>query len=378
MTFKTVLFRLHWLAGITAGLVLCVVGGTGAVLALQGPMIELLNPSLHIAPRAEPASPARWIASAERALPGHVAQSVTWRGPARAAEVRLVAPGQGGHGRSVAVDPYSAIALGELRGAAFFAATQKLHRELLAGSRGKQLVGASTLLLVVMLASGLVLRWPARASLRTWLVPRVATPGRPRWWSLHAVFGTWLLPVYLILALTGLTWSYPAYRAWIAESVGAADLVRARGAGGPPPAPVAVDPAVLDRALAALLREAPRTERAQLALPRAAGAPLEWRYLAEDAPHDRAMDKLRLDARGAVVAREPWRAQPRGHRLVGSFYALHTGSWFGSAGPLVYGLASFALPLFAATGLWMWALRRRRSRRALPVDDARDAAAATT
>ncbi|MGQ7695762.1 PepSY domain-containing protein, partial [Streptococcus suis] len=62
------------------------------------------------------------------------------------------------------------------------------------------------------LATGLYLRWPKVHRWRIWLKPSLSRPGRPRWWSLHAVAGTWLTPVYLVIALTGLTWSYPSFK----------------------------------------------------------------------------------------------------------------------------------------------------------------------
>jgi sulfite reductase (NADPH) flavoprotein alpha-component len=40
------LSTLHWLLGISAGLVLAVVGATGAALSLQDEMLEWLNPGV--------------------------------------------------------------------------------------------------------------------------------------------------------------------------------------------------------------------------------------------------------------------------------------------------------------------------------------------
>ena len=40
-------------------------------------------------------------------------------------------------------------------------------------------------------------------------------------------------------------------------------------------------------------------------------------------------------------------------------FALHRGSFFGTPGVIVWMLASFAMPLFAITGWWLWYLRRK-------------------
>ena len=40
-------------------------------------------------------------------------------------------------------------------------------------------------------------------------------------------------------------------------------------------------------------------------------------------------------------------------------FALHRGSFFGVGGIVVWMLASFAMPLFAITGWWLWYARRQ-------------------
>jgi sulfite reductase (NADPH) flavoprotein alpha-component len=135
------------------------------------------------------------------------------------------------------------------------------------------------------------------------------------------------------------------------------------------PAP-RLPPVSIDRAHAAFLAAAPDALRWNVALPSDPAAPLEWRYFTARAPHPRAADTLRIDPRTLeVIARQPYAELPRGRRLIASLLPLHTGAWFGEAGRVAMMLASFAMPLFAVTGWWLWLQRRRRA--AL----ARDAAA---
>ena len=48
-----ILFQIHWLAGITAGTVLAVVGLTGGMLAFEHELLALFNPGvLRVAPAA--------------------------------------------------------------------------------------------------------------------------------------------------------------------------------------------------------------------------------------------------------------------------------------------------------------------------------------
>lgn len=105
-----------------------------------------------------------------------------------------------------------------------------------AGERGQAITGASTLVLLFFCASGLYLRWPRRWwSLRTWWAVEWRRQGRSFLWSLHAVFGTWCLLVYLLIALTGLTWSYTWYRDGMVALLGTEPAMRGDGRGHRPP-----------------------------------------------------------------------------------------------------------------------------------------------
>ena len=44
--FKNLVFQLHWLLGITAGVVLAVVGVTGAMLSFEADLLKGINPGV--------------------------------------------------------------------------------------------------------------------------------------------------------------------------------------------------------------------------------------------------------------------------------------------------------------------------------------------
>jgi len=368
---KRVLFRLHWLAGISAGLVLGLVGFTGGLLGLEEPVLAWLNPALHVSAEGRAAlAPDRWIAAARAAMPEHTVRGVAWEGPEHAVGVRMARAGA--RPTEIAIDPYSGAVLGPERGTAFFATVEQLHRNLAIGPIGKQIVGASTALMFVFIATGLYLRWPRRArSPSAWLRMNTAAKGRGFWWQLHAVVGTWLLIPYLVAAATGLWWSYDVYRNAINGLAGVPTPAR-RGPANDAPAV-----ASLDTAWASFLREAPDAVRANIATSAATDGALEIRYQTAASPHDRAWDSLKLDpVDGSVRSREPYAELPRGRRFVASLFPLHSGSWFGVPGRVVAATAALMMPLFALSGLWMWVLRRRNDalrRAAAPARQAFDA-----
>lgn len=352
--FKRLLFRLHWLAGISAGIVLGLIGFTGGLLGLEQPVLAWLNPALHVrADGRAPLTPDRWVAAARSAMPEYGVRSIAWEGPEHAVGARMARAGE--RSSEIAIDPYSGTVLGAERGTAFFTTVEQLHRNLAVGAAGKQIVGASTALIFVFLATGLYLRWPRRAhSPSAWLRINTAAKGRGFWWQLHAVVGTWLLVPYLLAAATGLWWSYDFYRNAVNGLAGVPTQAR-RGPAGEAPTV-----ASLDAAWTALLREVPDVARANIPVSTAADGALEIRYQTVASPHERAWDSLRLDpASGAVHGREAYADLPRGRRFVASLFPLHSGSWFGAPGRVIAVTAALLMPLFALSGLWMWLLRRR-------------------
>ena len=365
---KKILFQLHGLFGITAGLVLALMGVTGAAYSFQDEILRVLNPEvLQVEVRDSGVlAPAELIPALEAATQQAVVGLWLDVQGDQAARVFLApAPGER-RGPSRYFDPYSAELLGEPRGKDFFDLMLKLHRFLALGEYGKQVTAVCTLILLFFCCSGLYLRWPRQAgNWRVWLTLDWARKGRSFKWDLHAVAGTWCLAIYLLAALTGLYWSYDWYREGVTRMLSSETAGQPRG-GKRGPAPGAEQPVVNHQAVwQGVRREAgDGLSRVSLSLPTAAGQPVNVLYLLADAPHERAFNQLALDPLSGEVSRHQRYAQkPFGDQLLSSVYALHVGSYFGLPGRIVLLLASLTMPLFAITG-WQLYLDRRRKHRA--------------
>ena len=79
--FKNLIFQLHWLLGITAGVVLAVVGFTGAMLSFEHDLLKAMNPGvMTVAPQARALTPAELLARISVAAPGKTIQSLSLAG----------------------------------------------------------------------------------------------------------------------------------------------------------------------------------------------------------------------------------------------------------------------------------------------------------
>ncbi|MDP3815670.1 sulfite reductase flavoprotein subunit alpha [Pseudomonas sp.] len=366
---KKILFQLHWLFGISAGLVLALMGVTGAAYSFQDELLRALNPeTLRVEVRGSGVlAPAELVARIETASQQRVVGLNVELRSGHAARVNFAPPPGERRGAMRYVDPYSAELLAEPRGQGFFELMLRLHRALALGDTGKPITGACTLILLFFCLSGLYLRWPRRAlNWRAWLCLDWAKRGRAFNWDLHAVAGTWCLAFYLCAALTGLYWSYDWYREGLTWLLSSEPAGQERGRRGPPPSagemPEVNYPALWDGLQAAA---GAQLSAYNLRLPAAAGAPATLFYLLDDAPHERALNQLALDPQtGAAGRHQRYKQSAFGDQLLTSLYALHVGSYFGLPGRILMLLASLAMPLFFITG-WLLYLDRRRKQRAV-------------
>lgn len=373
---KKSLFQLHWFFGITAGLVLALMGITGALYSFQEELLRLFNPDvLKVQVRQEGVlPPAELVRRVEAAQGDKVSMLWVDTRDGNAARIFFQPPPGERRGQLRYADPYTGEFQGDVAGEGFFNFMLQLHRFLAMGDTGRQITGACTLMLIFFCLSGLYLRWPRQTlNWRAWLTLEWAKKGRAFNWDLHAVAGTWCLLFYLLFALTGLFWSYEWYREGLNKLLADAPVAgqkhkrgEGRGRHGPQKLDKNAPPLVVDYdAIWTHLKEAagPGLVTYNLRLPPAGGQPATLFYLLDNADHERAFNTLTLDpATGQVKRHERYADKSFKAQLLQSVYALHVGSYFGLPGRIIVTVASLTMPLFFITG-WLLYLDRRRKKR---------------
>lgn len=382
-TIKAVLLQVHSIAGLVLALLLALIALTGAILSFEDEIVDGLNAGImQVAPRQAPAlMPDELVARLKAGQDlGKVSAVTLSSDPAATVHVRFARDEQGTRPTSLYVDPYDAHVLGAPRGEEFFATVRRLHRWLLipgdAKGWGRQITGIVALGLIVMLASGLVLRWPRRASsVKMWLKPNLGLSGRGLHRSLHAVIGTWVLPVYLVMALTGLWYAFDWYKdgvVWLlSRPEVAAAKMQPKMSAKPPRASVRsepVQPIGFDLAWTTFQREeGERFSRALLTLPAGPGTVIRIRSWAKDMTLEATRDEFRVDAvTGQLVSAERYLDKTFGEKTIAAIYDIHRGAILGWPGKLAFMIAAGLMPLFAVTGILLYLSRRRLRRPAQP------------
>ena len=357
-------FQAHWLVGISVGVLLAMMGLTGAIMSFQDPILEALNADARkVEVKGERLAMPIILqhAEAEAQRIGARVRTVTVPQNADGAARVLMLSGPGEVVRYI--NPYTGEwQVGGASGEKFFELVEEVHRGLitdrLAGEYvGRRILDASAILLIGMVATGLYLRWPRRTTnWRAWFVVDRRLRGRGFLYSLHAVIGTYVLPLLLLSALTGLYFAYEWYGSILERMAGVPPVAEEKMEGKPLVAPD------IDKVWSAFTQATASVHAGQvsLRLPKEAEEPLRIQYLDADAPHMTALNTIKIDPTNSqLLTHERYADKQTGARLLSSMLVIHKGSYFGVIGSLLMMVSSLALPLFVVTG-WMMYLDRRR------------------
>ncbi|OTG73793.1 hypothetical protein B9T26_08550 [Acinetobacter sp. ANC 4169] len=409
---KKTFFQIHWFLGITAGLILSIMGVTGAIYSYDQPIQKWLNPQSYTvqAENRDKLTPAELYQHFQVTDPEMKINSITVaKDPTASSSINIVKEGAR-KGYSMMINPYTAEVLPEIKGREFFQFVQQLHRNLTVGPVGKQITGACTLMLLFFVLSGLYLRWPKKHSFKQWLMLKPQLKGRNFLWDLHAVVGTWVVVFFLIIACTGLTWSYGWWRSGLYTVMGVEQPQSKGEAEGPRTGEgrgnrEGAGEKTRNAQSGSTEKTAPANDHAQagehqrgekhekkglspeqinlalsqswngfnaqvgrdyssitLNVPKKANGELEISFVDAIPQHERARNKATFDYKASTIKdMEIYEDKKLNEKIMSSMLPVHRGSFFGPVYQFLAMLAALAMPLFFVTG-WMLYLKRRKQK----------------
>ncbi len=212
--------ELHIWLSLPLGLVMSVICFSGAMLVFEKEITEMVQKEYYFVDKVS--DDALSIEQVEALVKPTLADDVEIKNvevsedPERCYKVNLSKPKRA----AVFVDQYSGDIKGQPERLPFFRTMFRLHRWLMDTRPddggifwGKMIVGVSTLLMVIIMISGIVIWIPNNIkNLKTRLTINIRKGWRRFCYDLHVAGGIFAVLLLLAMALTGLTWSFEWYR----------------------------------------------------------------------------------------------------------------------------------------------------------------------
>jgi len=350
---RRLVLTIHLVLGLLAGTFMLLLGITGSIMAFEPELDRLLHANLsYVTPVGRALSLAEIGESVNREFPGEPVvaflPSTSTRFPTQVILSRGI----------VSVNQYSGEILGvRARGRSFLGFVRALHTRLALGDVGRNILRWSAVALMLSLASGLYLWWPAKPV-------RI----RARWWSagcvfdLHNAVGIWSLLPMLALAITGIVIGFEDQAAALIDKLTHASPARTDQILTRPSSQPGSTQITPDEAVAFATAQLPGAVPYRIQMPRFGGTYV----VALENSRDRVTGErnsigidpwsgnvLTMNLSGGLTSRE---------RLMAVNEAIHTGTIAGVPGRVIASLVSVVLPVQFLSGVMIWMRRRKNAR----------------
>ncbi|MBO9727175.1 MAG: PepSY domain-containing protein [Chitinophaga sp.] len=400
--------RIHLYLGLAAGLVITISCLTGALLVFEKELTEMFNHDRYYVQPAGERLPLDKVAEmVQQQVPGaRIARIQLFADPGKTLQVQLEEGKKGGKkegkgeakgeknaaekgasaavqkdkkegsaprkdkgGRTAFVNPYTGKVV-ELYSYSktFYYQVFSLHRWLLAGPTGKAITGASTLIFLFILITGIILWWPKTRNI---LKQRVKVKWDGGWkrltHDLHVVLGFYASIFLFVSAFTGLTWSYEWFSNGFYAALGTSPKPMAAPA-SVPVAEVTHQHISYEAALATVKQQVPNAIFYSLAAPKDSTASFMVSLLPADAFQEAATTTYYLDQfSGKVLQSQTFAQRNLGQKIRGTIKPLHTGAIFGTPSKIFALCLALLGAIFPTTGTIMWINRTRKKKKVKPV-----------
>lgn len=416
---KKLFSKIHLWLSIPAGIFITIICLTGAALVFQNEITRALQSQLYTVSHAEGAKhlPPSQLA---KSIQQQVADTLTIESMQLSAnpDASCQVAFEQMERKTLFVNPYTGQVLGWGKDVSFFKTMRNLHRFLLNAPQkrgdmtvGKFIVNTATLLMIVILVSGIVIWLPRKG--KSWkrrLTVSYKNGGQRFWHDTHVSLGIYAVVFLLLMALTGPTWGFKWYRTAAYGLFGANEERgmmggshhgkseknkggeanfhehggkpgkenhgfnhggsqnfhknkdwqdghgegRPRGGDSKENLEADFNPHAWDVAYATLQARYPESKYMILSKEKIQVSPVSESGM-------RRFDNALFNAHtGTIEKVERFANQPRQMQMRSWFFALHTGSWGGIASKILYFVVVLLGASFPITGYYFWLTKRKK------------------
>ncbi|WP_027372311.1 MULTISPECIES: PepSY-associated TM helix domain-containing protein [Chryseobacterium] len=378
LKFRKIAYQLHLWLGLASGLIVVIMAATGCILSFEDELKHLIHPQRYYvnAIGKEKLPLAELTAKAEQALPEglkikRVQISSDPYGTYMFRTLKmdneaLTYWGTYVYYYRVYLDPYTGN-VQEVENAKtdFFEIILDLHRRLLLGEKiGKAITGYSTLVLAVILFSGLVIWYPRKMSksmLKGMFFIKLSANWKRINYDLHNVLGFYSMIPLLLIAYSALIWNFKGMDTWIQDFLNNNGKVEQKIKSNKPKNESTDRDMVLAKIWKTVESQMVHKKSAMINFPRTD----EGTYYAEITKGEKQYqnEQFNFDQySGAKLTYQSYKDKNIGNgtALRERNYDLHTGSIFGMTGRILYFLAGIIATSLPITGFIIFLNRKKK------------------
>ncbi|WP_080779201.1 PepSY-associated TM helix domain-containing protein [Chryseobacterium phocaeense] len=371
-------YQLHLWLGLTSGLIVVIMAATGCILAFEKELKHAIHPEKYFVKTVKkeklPFSVLKL--KAEQALPDSlkVSRVEISSDPSRSYAFRSLKMNEEAltywgtyiHYYRVYVDPYTGKIL-EVENAKndFFEIVMDLHRRLLLGEKiGKTITGYSTLILVVMLVSGLLIWYPRKMNknaLKGMFLIKTSAKWKRINYDMHNVLGFYAVIPLLLITFSALIWNFEGFDKWVKKTLNGKAKTEQKAKSIVPAEKLSDAKNILDMVGNRVEKSLADKESALITFPKKE----EGTYYAEVTYGNKQYqnEQFNFDQySGKILKHQNYTDKNIGYgsALRARNYDLHMGSIFGLTGRILYLFAGIIAASLPVTGFIIYLNRKKK------------------
>jgi len=367
MGFKTKIRFIHKWLGLISGLIVFIVCITGCIFCFHDEIKDNTRKEWRLVePQNKPfLSPSQLQEKAKEAVPANKATMIAYYGKDRSAIVYTYSDKENLY---LYFNPYTGEYLkSENPETDFFIIVEYIHLYLLLPDYiGKHIIGGATIIFILLLISGIIQWWPKRKSdIKRSFTIKWSAKWRRVNYDWHNTTGFYISIIALILAITGLTFTYE----WVGDGI-----YKSFNLGGDKAAetktPV-IDTtefkinsvAAIDKAFVQTQKLQPKAEMFFIMIPQKKGDIVSTGAYPHTLRYDQQSNYYFHPSSGKLLQSQTFDKKSLGLQVVEMNYGIHTGQVLDLPGKIIAFTVSLIAAALPVTGFIIWFGRNRKSKK---------------
>ncbi|KAF2336240.1 PepSY-associated TM helix domain-containing protein [Flavobacterium daemonense] len=367
MSFKTKIRFLHKWLGLISGLIVFIVCITGCIFCFHDEIKDITRKEWRLVePQNKPfLLPSVLKEKAQEIVPKNKISMIAYYGKNRSAIVYTYSDTENLY---LYFNPYTGQYLKtENPKTDFFIIVEYIHLYLLLPDYiGKHIIGGATIIFILLLISGIIQWWPKRKSdIRRSFTIKWNAKWRRVNYDWHNTSGFYIALIALVLAVTGLTFTYE----WVGDGI-----YKSFNLGGDKTVetklPVidttkfkSISVNAIDKAFVQTLQLQPKAEMYFVMVPQQKNAIVSTGAYPHTLRYDQQSNYYFHPSDGKLMKSQPFDKKTLGLQVVEMNYGIHTGQVLDLPGKIIAFVISLLASALPVTGFVIWYGRRKKSKK---------------